>query len=87
MRKEVRLSPRRKLTFSAVHDSYWTHAGSVDEMNVILRDQFIKLHSEPLLENLKASFELRFPGVRFPDLPERGAFDLENIRESVYFFS
>jgi DNA-directed RNA polymerase len=29
-----------------VHDSFWTHAGSVPLMNQILRDEFIKLYSE-----------------------------------------
>lgn len=39
----------RNISFAAVHDSYWTHAGKVEEMNEILRDQFIKLHSQPIL--------------------------------------
>ena len=29
-----------------MHDSFWTHAGSVPLMNQILRDEFIKLYSE-----------------------------------------
>jgi DNA-directed RNA polymerase len=28
----------RGITFAAVHDSYWTHASKVDELNTILRD-------------------------------------------------
>ena len=28
----------RKITFAAVHDSYWTHACSVDRLNILLRD-------------------------------------------------
>ncbi len=45
-------------------------------MNEILRDQFVKLHSQPILENLKKSFEKRFPQINFPEIPERGEFDL-----------
>ncbi|VDD94145.1 unnamed protein product [Enterobius vermicularis] len=41
---------RLGLTFAAVHDCYWTHACTVDSMNKICRDQFIKLHSLPLVE-------------------------------------
>jgi len=26
------------IAFAAVHDSYWTHASSVDRLNEILRD-------------------------------------------------
>ena len=33
----------RGITFAAVHDSYWTHAGTIDRMNEILRDQVICL--------------------------------------------
>jgi DNA-directed RNA polymerase len=43
-------------------------------MNDILRQQFIKLHSEPLLENFKQSLENRFPELEFPQIPQRGEF-------------
>lgn len=78
---------KEDIIFAAVHDSYWTHAATVDRMNQILRDQFIKLHSEPLLENLKRSLEIRYPNLKFPDIPQRGDFNLEKIKESIYFFS
>ncbi len=42
--------------FAGVHDSYWTHAGTVDHMNRILREQFVELHSRPLLQNLLDEF-------------------------------
>jgi|JI6StandDraft_1071083.scaffolds.fasta_scaffold02813_19 DNA-directed RNA polymerase len=59
------------ITFAAVHDSYWTHAASVERMNVILREQFIRLHKEPLLENLRESFQRRYPDKNFPPIPAR----------------
>ena len=34
---------KRGLTFSAVHDSFWTHAADIDEMNDVLRCCFIDL--------------------------------------------
>eukprot|EP01138_Halocafeteria_seosinensis_P012841 gb/GECG01013117.1/.p1 GENE.gb/GECG01013117.1/~~gb/GECG01013117.1/.p1 ORF type:complete len:1066 (+),score=121.31 gb/GECG01013117.1/:1-3198(+) len=78
---------RRGLTFSAVHDSFWTHAADVDTMNVSIRDQFIKLYSMPLLEQFRETLQIRFPHIDFPPLPERGNLDLEEIRQSAYFFS
>ncbi|KAJ5246412.1 hypothetical protein N7468_001395 [Penicillium chermesinum] len=48
------------LTFSAVHDSFWTHAGSVDSMNRILRDSFVKLHSEDVIGRLAKEFDVRY---------------------------
>lgn len=37
-------------SFVAVHDSYWTHAGSVDTLSKLLREQFVRLHSYNLLK-------------------------------------
>ena len=34
------------IQFAGVHDSFWTHAGSVEEMNVLLREKFVELHSQ-----------------------------------------
>lgn len=41
---------RLGITFAAVHDCYWTHACEVDQMNKICREQFVQLHSEPLVK-------------------------------------
>ena len=41
-----------------VHDSFWTHAGSVDEMGKILREAFYNLHSQPLLENVSLTLQV-----------------------------
>jgi DNA-directed RNA polymerase len=51
------------VTFVAVHDSYWTHASTVDTMNVHCREQFVRLHSQPLLGRLSEYFELYFQGA------------------------
>lgn len=37
---------------TGVHDSYWTHACDVDEMNRILREKFVELYEAPILENV-----------------------------------
>jgi DNA-directed RNA polymerase, mitochondrial len=77
---------RRRLTFSAVHDSFWTHACDVDEMNGALRDTFVDLYKQPLLERLKETWELRYPELNFPDLPERGSLVLDDVTKATYFF-
>lgn len=43
-------------TYASVHDCYWTHACNVPPMNEICREQFVKLHSQPILESLAQSF-------------------------------
>jgi DNA-directed RNA polymerase len=50
----------RDLTFSAVHDSFWTHAADVDTLNTLLRDAFIRMHSEDIIGRLAAEFKTRY---------------------------
>lgn len=77
---------RRGLIFSAVHDSFWTHPCDVDELNCVLRQCFVDLYSRPLLEELKEAWELQYPSIEFPDLPERGDMDLNEVKQAPYFF-
>ncbi|GAB2291537.1 DNA-directed RNA polymerase 3, chloroplastic, variant 2 [Dionaea muscipula] len=74
------------LVFAGVHDSFWTHACDVDKMNQILREKFVELHSEPILENLLESFKTSYPQCELPPLPDRGDFDLTEVLRSPYFF-
>jgi DNA-directed RNA polymerase len=48
------------LTFSAVHDSFWTHAADIDQMNHILRDAFVRMHSDDVVGRLGAEFKVRY---------------------------
>lgn len=51
---------KQGLTFTAVHDSFWTHASDVDTMNQILRDAFITMHSEDIVGRLRSEFVVRY---------------------------
>ncbi|XP_023546565.1 DNA-directed RNA polymerase 3, chloroplastic-like [Cucurbita pepo subsp. pepo] len=75
------------LRFAGVHDSFWTHACDVDQMNLILREKFVELYSMPVLDTLLEGFETTYPGLTFPPLPERGDFDLRGVLKSPYFFN
>lgn len=79
---------KRGIDYASVHDSYWTHACDIDAMNTILREQFVNLHSQPLLERLRAWFTKRYgkENVEFPPVPEKGPLDLEQVKKSFYFF-
>ncbi|KAJ7482195.1 DNA/RNA polymerase [Mycena galericulata] len=50
------------LTFASVHDSYWTHASSIDKMSEVIRDTFIALHSSDVLKKLQAEEEAEDAG-------------------------
>jgi DNA-directed RNA polymerase len=77
---------KRGLHFSAVHDSYWTHPCDIEEMNVVLRECFIDLYTRPLLEEVRNKWVVRYPSITFPDIPEQGDLDLNDVRSAPYFF-
>ncbi|CAG8832313.1 9934_t:CDS:1, partial [Racocetra persica] len=54
------------LTFASVHDSYWSHACDVETMNSVIREQFFRLHSQPIMENLRNEFIERYKGYKVP---------------------
>jgi DNA-directed RNA polymerase len=74
------------LSFAAVHDSYWTHACDVDHMRHKLRESFVELYEQPILENLRDSILMRYPNLDIPPLPSRGDLDLKEVINSSYFF-
>ncbi|PWN26187.1 DNA/RNA polymerase [Jaminaea rosea] len=54
------------LTFAAVHDSYWTHACDVETMSDIIRDTFVRLHTQDILPKLREEFLERYRGHMVP---------------------
>jgi DNA-directed RNA polymerase, mitochondrial len=52
----------RGLAFAAVHDSFWTHAADVDVMSRVLRDAFVRIHSEDVIGRLASEFKARYRG-------------------------
>ncbi|XP_021100725.1 DNA-directed RNA polymerase, mitochondrial isoform X4 [Heterocephalus glaber] len=92
---------RKGLTFVSVHDCFWTHACDVPIMNQVCREQFIRLHSQPILEDLSAFLVRRFCSADRAELgtdtrqlletllsvPQKGDFDLQQVKSSTYFFS
>ncbi|XP_066197717.1 DNA-directed RNA polymerase, mitochondrial isoform X1 [Saccopteryx leptura] len=91
---------RKGLTFVSVHDCFWTHAADVAIMNQVCREQFVRLHSQPILHDLSRFLVERFcSGSRSTDVqitklldmllsvPKTGTFNLEQVKHSTYFFS
>uniref|UniRef100_A0A8C7QF82 DNA-directed RNA polymerase n=1 Tax=Oncorhynchus mykiss TaxID=8022 RepID=A0A8C7QF82_ONCMY len=68
------------LTFVSVHDCFWTHAITVDTMNKVCREQFVALHSQPILQELsnfllkKYWFWYPFPDLCIDTILSRGSF-------------
>ncbi|KAK5983459.1 DNA-directed RNA polymerase [Trichostrongylus colubriformis] len=94
---------RRGVTFAAVHDCFWTHASTVDEMGKLCREQFIKLHSEPIVQQCSDWFHSHYlTGPHIELMPPEdlahfrklftcqvrpGDLDIKQVKDSVYFFS
>uniref|UniRef100_V5EUZ9 DNA-directed RNA polymerase n=2 Tax=Kalmanozyma brasiliensis (strain GHG001) TaxID=1365824 RepID=V5EUZ9_KALBG len=54
------------LTFASVHDSYWTHAADIDTMSDMIRETFVRLHSQDILTRLREEFMQRYEGYKVP---------------------
>jgi len=75
-------------SFALVHDSYGTHAGNAQALAEILREQFVAMYEQDVLENFKAELEQQLPeGVTLDPLPKKGTLDLELVKQSRYFFA
>ncbi|KAJ3616929.1 hypothetical protein Zmor_008937 [Zophobas morio] len=46
----------KNITFAAVHDSFWTHPCDVPLMNKIIREEFVNMHKQDIMTNLKVAF-------------------------------
>lgn len=82
---------RRGLAFAGVHDSFWTHAADVPVCRRVIRDQFVNLYEQELLEALREDMHASLRAVGsatvLPEPPERGELDLQAVRTSTYFFN
>lgn len=56
----------KDITFASVHDSYWTHASTVERMSDTIRDTFIHLHGSSLISSLRDEFLNRYGDYLIP---------------------
>ncbi len=74
--------------FAMVHDGYAVHAGDVDVMNVVLRDQFVRVHEEFTLAKVVELMRAAAPGLKMKASPPvAGTLELASVRRSEYFFA
>ncbi|XP_011193541.1 DNA-directed RNA polymerase, mitochondrial isoform X1 [Zeugodacus cucurbitae] len=71
---------QKGLTFVSVHDCFWTHACSVPDMNQICREQFVSLHSQPILEDLSTFMRSKYTFQESDMLNDGSADDLSKRR-------
>lgn len=72
-------------SFAVVHDSYGVHACHVDRMNTVLREEFVSMYENDLLD-LFITEQRRNSGIHLKPPPKRGDLDLSLVLNSPYFF-
>ena len=87
MRTVNRLYAEGLRYFAMVHDSYGVHACDVDLLHRILREEFVRIYSEPVLPNFLNEQRAAYPFIELPDLPQTGNLDILQVLESPYFFA
>jgi DNA-directed RNA polymerase, mitochondrial len=75
------------ISMATVHDSFWTHAGTMARMNTINREAFVRLHTPYQLEILAQQLRTLAPAANIPAPPARGAFDITQVLKAPRFFS
>lgn len=76
--------------FAMVHDSFGTHAGSVDALALSLRETFVKQYEGDVLGGFRDEVVKQLPeelAKIIPPCPPVGTLDIEAILRSDYFFS
>lgn len=72
--------------FSMIHDSFGCPMAQVGLMRDILRNAVVDMYKDDYLLRWKESVE-RYSGLRMPNPPAVGQFDIFEILDSEYFFS
>jgi DNA-directed RNA polymerase len=87
MRTIIRLYAEGIRHFAMVHDSYGVHACDVDLLNRVLREEFVGIYSEPVLQHFLDQQRKAHPGISLPDPPQTGDLDIQQVLSSPYFFA
>jgi DNA-directed RNA polymerase len=73
--------------FAMVHDSFGVHAADIDCLNRTLREEFVRIYSEPVLQNFLNEQKAAHPDLCLPELPQTGNLDIREVISSPYFFA
>jgi len=73
--------------FAMVHDSFGVHACDIDLLNRVLREEFVRIYSEPVLMNFFKQQWQAHRDVGLPAMPPPGNLDIRQVISSPYFFA
>lgn len=72
-------------SFMTVHDCYGTLAPDTEMSAKLLREAFVEIYRQPILENFTADVLGEMEDK--PIIPEKGELDIEMVLDSDYFFN
>ena len=73
--------------FAMVHDSFGVHACDIDLLHRVLREEFVRIYSEPVLRKFLEEQRQASPDLDLPEPPQAGDLDIRQVIESPYFFA
>ena len=73
--------------FMMVHDSFGVHACDIDLLNRVLREEFVRIYSQPVLQNFLNEQRAAHPDINLPEIPPTGTLDIRQVLSSPYFFA
>ena len=71
---------------AVVHDSYGVHAKNFPLMNKLIRQQFLEMYRQPILERF-IDEQIDRTGIELPSFENYGELDIDKVLDSEYFFS
>ncbi len=72
----------------SVHDCYGTLAPDCDKSAQFLREAFVEIYRQPILENFTEDVtQVLDEDIELPELPQKGSLDIEGVLKSEYFFN
>lgn len=75
-------------SFMTVHDCYGTYASDTETSARLLREAFVEIYKQPILENFTEDLtEGLDESIEIPQLPAKGELEIEEVLKSEYFFN
>lgn len=72
----------------SVHDCYGTLAPDTELSARYLREAFVEIYRQPILEQFTEDVRILCSDtIEFPEIPEKGDLDIEDVLTSNYFFN
>ena len=67
--------------------AHFVHACDIDLFHRVLRDEFVRIYAEPVLQKFLEEQRQAHPDLDLPEPPQAGDLDIRRVIESPYFFA